>query len=83
MTTAFGAKVPPYSTVLDLDRKVRDFPVPWRLRIKCGLTEDSEPTKATHMQRWFVMSCKEASRSCAAVSKSRRLISPSSTFELA
>ncbi|KAJ3547759.1 hypothetical protein NM688_g5369 [Phlebia brevispora] len=60
MTTAFGAKTPPYSTVLELDRKIRDFPVPWRLRIKCGMNEESEPTKAIFMQRWFVMSCKEA-----------------------
>lgn len=64
MTTAFGAKIPQYSTVLDLDRKIRDFPVPWRLRIKCGLGEGGEPTKAVHMQRWFVMSCKEASKPC-------------------
>ncbi len=62
MTTAFGAKTPQYTTVLELDRKIRDFPAPWRLRIKCGLMEEYEPTKAVHMQRWFVMACKEASK---------------------
>lgn len=67
MTTAFGAKTPQYTTVLELDRKVRDFPVPWRLRIKCGLAVESEPTKVVHIQRWFVMSCKESSESRSSI----------------
>lgn len=75
MTTAFGAKTPQYTTVLELDRKIRDFPVPWRLRIKCGLAVESEPPKVVHIQRWFVMSCKESSESrstivCLALSTS-------------
>lgn len=61
MTTAFGAKAPQYSTVLELDRRIRDFPTPWRFRVKCAIQEDEEPGKAVHMQRWFVMSCKEIS----------------------
>ena len=62
ITTVFGSKPPQYSTILTFDRKIRDFPVPWTLRIKCGLPEEREPTKAIHMQRWFVMSCKESSK---------------------
>ncbi|KAH9932118.1 uncharacterized protein BXZ73DRAFT_90043 [Epithele typhae] len=33
MNTAFGAKAPNYATVMDLDRRVRDFPVPEALRV--------------------------------------------------
>ncbi|KAK7695142.1 hypothetical protein QCA50_002332 [Cerrena zonata] len=58
MSTAFGCKIPPYTTVIDLDRKVRDFPIPWRLRVKCGL-EDEYQTPSVRLQRWHVMASKE------------------------
>ncbi|KAG1831964.1 hypothetical protein DFJ58DRAFT_719530 [Suillus subalutaceus] len=35
MVTAFGAKTPTYSTILELDRKIRDFPVPPHLQPRC------------------------------------------------
>ncbi|TCD62867.1 hypothetical protein EIP91_006273 [Steccherinum ochraceum] len=60
MNQAFAAKTPHYSTVLDLDRQVRDFPIPWRMRIKCGYPEDIPPTNAIRVQRWFCMACKES-----------------------
>ncbi|CAL1694716.1 unnamed protein product [Somion occarium] len=60
MSTAFGCKIPPYSTVIDLDRKVRDFPIPWRMRVKCGLPEEINVSPALRIQRWLVMSCKES-----------------------
>lgn len=49
--------MPPYSTILDLDRKVRDFPVPPHLRPKC---KDHENNPPLHMQRWLVLGCKES-----------------------
>ena len=61
MSTAFGSKIPPYTTVIDLDRKVRDFPIPWRLRVKCGLAEDEYQSPSVRLQRWHVMASKECS----------------------
>ncbi|KAI0789552.1 fungal-specific transcription factor domain-containing protein [Abortiporus biennis] len=60
MTTAFGARTPQYSTVVDLDRRIRDFPIPWRMRLKCGVPETSPPTNTTKIQRWLIMAYKEA-----------------------
>ncbi|KAJ7207533.1 kinase-like domain-containing protein [Mycena pura] len=37
MSCAFGAKVPSYTTILELDRKVRDFYVPPQLRTTCAI----------------------------------------------
>lgn len=65
MSTAFGCKIPPYTTVIDLDRKVRDFPIPWRLRVKCGL-EDEFQAPSVRLQRWIVMASKESSMCYAA-----------------
>jgi hypothetical protein len=65
MSTAFGAKMPPYLTVLELDRKIRDFPVPVYLRPICETgtppVPDSDELPEVHMQRWWVLSNKEAS----------------------
>lgn len=61
ISTSFGAKTPPYSTVLDLDKKIRDFPVPVRLRVKCGQVEEEQPSAALQMQRFLAMATKETS----------------------
>jgi len=60
MTTAFGAKTPRYHTIMDLDRKIRDFPVPYSLRIRCGQVEDPPPTTARIFQRVMAVAAKEA-----------------------
>ncbi|KAG2066960.1 hypothetical protein BDR04DRAFT_1105799 [Suillus decipiens] len=39
MVNAFGAKTPTYSTILELDRKIRDFPVPPLLQPRCNANE--------------------------------------------
>jgi hypothetical protein len=67
MLTAFGVKPPPYPTILDLDRKIRDFPVPVGLRPSCqGEGRDGEEDErdgGEDMRRWWVLSSKEASTS--------------------
>ncbi|KAH8099453.1 fungal-specific transcription factor domain-containing protein [Cristinia sonorae] len=60
MTQAFGSRHPHYSTVLELDKQVRDFPLPWRMRVKCGYPEEAAQTPGIKVQRWFGLSCKEA-----------------------
>ncbi|KAH7911612.1 hypothetical protein BJ138DRAFT_1135262 [Hygrophoropsis aurantiaca] len=42
ITTAFGARPPAFSTILELDRKIRDFPVPKHLQPCC--THDTSPS---------------------------------------
>ncbi|KAI0778886.1 hypothetical protein BD413DRAFT_512633 [Trametes elegans] len=59
MTSAFGAKAPNYAKVMELDRKVRDFPVPAALRIQCGQVENPPPTTALHAQRALATLLKE------------------------
>ncbi|KAI0095188.1 hypothetical protein BDY19DRAFT_1039110 [Irpex rosettiformis] len=60
MTTVCGAKAPQYATVLDLDRKIRDFPVPYRLVSRCDVPERCNEIGTTiHVQRWMVVSSKE------------------------
>ncbi|KAI8981352.1 hypothetical protein BD414DRAFT_419588 [Trametes punicea] len=59
MTTAFGAKQPSYDKVMELDRKVRDFPVPSSLRVRCGVVENPPPTMALNMQRLLATLFKE------------------------
>ncbi|KAI0706170.1 hypothetical protein BC835DRAFT_1312763 [Cytidiella melzeri] len=58
MTTVFGVKAPQYSTVLELDKRIRDFPIPWRLRSQCDQL-DINPEPAINMQKWMVLSSKE------------------------
>jgi hypothetical protein len=60
MSTAFGTKIPPYSTILDLDGKIRDFAVPYYLRPIC---KDDRDSPILRLQRWSVHTCKEASKS--------------------
>ncbi|KAF8893750.1 hypothetical protein CPB85DRAFT_1565970 [Mucidula mucida] len=56
MTAAIGSKVPPYSVVVDLDRKIRDFPVPSELQA-CSTIGDQSAIH--YMRRWLVLMYKE------------------------
>ncbi|KAI0066532.1 hypothetical protein BV25DRAFT_1988290 [Artomyces pyxidatus] len=58
MTTAFSAKLPQYSTILDLDRKLRDFHVPDYLRPQPSNASDP-PSSFLDLKRWLVLSNKE------------------------
>ncbi|KAG1902682.1 uncharacterized protein F5891DRAFT_1127608 [Suillus fuscotomentosus] len=49
MVNAFGAKTPTYRTILELDRKIRDFPVPPHLQPRCATSETL--TKAAILQQ--------------------------------
>ncbi|GBE77611.1 hypothetical protein SCP_0104910 [Sparassis crispa] len=60
VSTAFGAKSPSYATVLDFDRKVRDFPVPPHLRPDCTLPEFERMLPSFFMRGFFVVSSKES-----------------------
>ncbi|EIW87438.1 hypothetical protein CONPUDRAFT_45173, partial [Coniophora puteana RWD-64-598 SS2] len=59
MTTAFSGTPPTYATILELDRKVRDFPVPPHLRPRCegDVLANGLPM---HLQRHFILAYKEA-----------------------
>ncbi|KAJ6520565.1 fungal-specific transcription factor domain-containing protein [Mycena sanguinolenta] len=59
MSSAFGCKVPSYSTILELDRKVRDFYIPEYLRPRCGVETPPVPDYL-QMQRFLVLSTKES-----------------------
>ncbi|RPD64668.1 hypothetical protein L226DRAFT_565357 [Lentinus tigrinus ALCF2SS1-7] len=50
-STAFGAKSCSYPKIMEIDRRVRDFPVPTALRVQCGDPEDPPATRAMIMQR--------------------------------
>ncbi|KAF4604485.1 hypothetical protein EYR40_003259 [Pleurotus pulmonarius] len=58
ISTAFVPKPPPYATILELDRKIRDFPIPSHLRPAC-VTQDQIVGTAFDVQRWFVLCSKE------------------------
>ncbi|KAJ7207535.1 fungal-specific transcription factor domain-containing protein, partial [Mycena pura] len=58
MSCAFGAKVPSYTTILELDRKVRDFYIPPQLRTTCAI-ETPAPSQYLLMQRFLLLSAKE------------------------
>ncbi|KAJ6541643.1 fungal-specific transcription factor domain-containing protein [Mycena capillaripes] len=58
MSSAFGCKAPAYNTILDLDRKVRDFYIPVYLRPTCT-PESPSPTQFLFMQRFLTLSIKE------------------------
>ncbi|KAG1799032.1 uncharacterized protein HD556DRAFT_1430789 [Suillus plorans] len=61
MVNAFGAKTPTYRTILELDRKIRDFPVPSHLQPRCATSETL--TKAAILQQVqtsFLLTNKEA-----------------------
>jgi hypothetical protein len=60
MVNAFGAKTPTYSTILELDRKIRDFPVPPHLQPRCN--ENKTLTDAAilvQVQASFLLTNKE------------------------
>ncbi|KAI0756451.1 hypothetical protein C8Q80DRAFT_1128643 [Daedaleopsis nitida] len=59
MITAFGAKAANYAKVMEMDKHVRDFPVPPWLRVQCGATEVPPPTPALTMQRCLATLYKE------------------------
>ncbi|KAF7347219.1 Zn(2)-C6 fungal-type domain-containing protein [Mycena venus] len=59
MSTAFGCKVPSYNTILELDRKVRDFYIPVHIRPNCT-PENPPPTPYHQMQRLLTLSTKES-----------------------
>ncbi|KAI0732426.1 fungal-specific transcription factor domain-containing protein [Fomitopsis betulina] len=57
----FGAKVPQYSSILEYDRMIRDFPLPSNLRPNCG-QQCGEPTDLPpmlYMQRYLTLLEKE------------------------
>ncbi|KAK7464152.1 hypothetical protein VKT23_006318 [Stygiomarasmius scandens] len=69
--TAFGCNSPPYSVIIDIDRQIRDFPVPELLRPRCkfetmeelmakGGRERVRHVHTLTMQRWMTMSHKES-----------------------
>lgn len=59
----FGAKVPQYSTILEYDRMIRDFPVPINLRPNCGqhCGEPLDLPPTLFMQRYLTLLDKELS----------------------
>ncbi|KAG2141099.1 fungal-specific transcription factor domain-containing protein [Suillus clintonianus] len=61
MVNAFGAKIPTYSTILELDRKIRDFPVPPHLQPCCDANEaPTEAATLVRVQRSMLLSTKES-----------------------
>ncbi|KAI0673868.1 hypothetical protein C8Q78DRAFT_967725 [Trametes maxima] len=59
MASAFGAKQPTYAKIIELDRRVRDFPVPPALRLVCGVSETPPAPAHLCMQRLLVTMTKE------------------------
>ncbi|KXN83326.1 hypothetical protein AN958_01562 [Leucoagaricus sp. SymC.cos] len=59
MAVAFGPRPPSYSSVLDLDLKVRNFPVPLEWRPMCD--QENQPlSPEVHMSRFLVSFGKES-----------------------
>ncbi|KAI0299804.1 hypothetical protein BC826DRAFT_993430, partial [Russula brevipes] len=54
---AFTSRPPPYAAILDLDRKLRDFPVPTHLRLQWTGQQSSD--HLLWIRRWAVLSNKE------------------------
>lgn len=54
-----GPRQPIYSAILDLDRKIRDFDVPFPWRMPTEDDEPSPPPPEVSMYRWLVLSAKE------------------------
>jgi hypothetical protein len=61
MVNAFGAKTPTYSTILELDRKIRDFPVPPHLQPRCDDEELTDAVVLVNVQRLLLLTNKETS----------------------
>lgn len=60
MAVAFGPKLPPYSSILDLDLKIRNFPVPAQWRPVCEKETPPLP-REIYMARFMVSFAKESS----------------------
>ncbi|KAI9566398.1 hypothetical protein HD554DRAFT_2025751, partial [Boletus coccyginus] len=58
LVAAFGATIPSYSTILELDRKIRDFPIPSYLQIRCS--SDTRPRPQVILQQLLVLTMKES-----------------------
>ncbi|PFH45913.1 hypothetical protein AMATHDRAFT_70926 [Amanita thiersii Skay4041] len=56
---AFGAKMPTYATVLQLDRKMRAFPVPPLLQVTCYSPGGMPDTVMLTLQRHIVLAIRE------------------------
>ncbi|OJA19276.1 hypothetical protein AZE42_04492 [Rhizopogon vesiculosus] len=60
MVNAFGAKTPTYTTILELDRKIRDFHVPLHLQPRCDESEElTEAVILVRVQRLLLLTNKE------------------------
>ena len=63
---AFGAKAPSYKTIQDLDKKVRNYPIPPSLRVPgfggAKLMEFTPPTVELTMQRHIIFAIREISK---------------------
>jgi hypothetical protein len=58
LVAAFGAKIPTYSTILELDRKIRDFPIPSHLQFQSISDTRAEPQVV--LQQFLVLTMKES-----------------------
>ncbi|KAG6380611.1 hypothetical protein JVT61DRAFT_4977 [Boletus reticuloceps] len=58
LVRAFGAKIPAYSTILELDRKIRDFPIPSHLQLQC--INDTRAGPQFVLQQALVLTMKES-----------------------
>lgn len=61
---AFNAKMPSYATVVQLDRKMRAFPVPSLLQVNCYGSSPSSTGDSTMLtlQRHIVLAIREAGK---------------------
>ena len=58
MASGMGPKQPPYTTILHLDRQIREFDVPvaWRAHAD---SETSSVSPEMHLSRWLTLAGKE------------------------
>ncbi|KIJ93761.1 hypothetical protein K443DRAFT_643750 [Laccaria amethystina LaAM-08-1] len=61
MATTLGPRQLPYATVLELDKQIRDFPVPavWRMSTQDEIEIPPQP-QHIHIQRWLILASKES-----------------------
>lgn len=57
MASAFGKNIPQYPTIIDLDRQIRDFPIPEHLRLDCKAMNGSSDHL---MKQYWIVGYKEA-----------------------
>ncbi|KIK94386.1 hypothetical protein PAXRUDRAFT_783296 [Paxillus rubicundulus Ve08.2h10] len=58
LVNAFGTKIPTYKTIVELDRKIRDFPIPPHLRPRCE-KEGPQSSISSQVQRLYLLTSKE------------------------